>query len=69
MLDAVGEQLVSRPRLTQAATRNVLEAAFGVVGKGGEPPQDLYFNGRVLVETGEESRDAAKRAPCVGGDG
>ncbi|KAL2285646.1 hypothetical protein FJTKL_07666 [Diaporthe vaccinii] len=41
---------------------DVLEAAFGTVGEGGKPPRDLYFDGRVLVETGEESRDAAKRA-------
>lgn len=41
---------------------DVLEAAFGAVGEGGEPPRDLYFDGRVLVETGEESRDAGKRA-------
>lgn len=41
---------------------DVLEAAFGVVGEGGEPPRDLYFDRRTLVETGEESRDAAKRA-------
>lgn len=41
---------------------DVLEGALGEVGVDGEPPRDLYFDGRTLVETGEESRDAAKRA-------
>lgn len=40
---------------------DVLEAAFGAVGEDGQPPRDLYFDGRVLAETGEESRDAVKR--------
>ena len=41
---------------------DVLEAAFGVVGEGAGMPKDLHFDGRVAVETGEESRDAGKRA-------
>lgn len=41
---------------------DVLEAASGAVGEGGELPRDLYFDGRKLCETSEESRDAGKRA-------
>lgn len=40
---------------------DVLEAAFGAVGEDGGPPRDMYFDGRVPAETGEESRDAGKR--------
>lgn len=37
------------------------EAAFGVVGEDGKLPRDLYFDRRVLLERGEESRDTGKR--------
>ncbi|KAI2779001.1 putative short-chain dehydrogenase [Daldinia loculata] len=40
---------------------DVLEAAFGVVGEGGNPPKDGYFDGRVPLETSGESRDVVKR--------
>ncbi|CAJ2512826.1 Uu.00g009450.m01.CDS01 [Anthostomella pinea] len=39
---------------------DTLEAAFGN-GEGGRLPKDKYFDGRTPLETGEESRDAAKR--------
>ncbi|KAL9109062.1 MAG: hypothetical protein Q9227_006302 [Pyrenula ochraceoflavens] len=39
---------------------DVLEAAFGV-GEGGELPKDEYFDGRLPMETSEESRDVTKR--------
>ncbi|KAK2610239.1 hypothetical protein N8I77_003689 [Diaporthe amygdali] len=48
-------------RAPRRSAGDVLEAAFGV-GEGGELPKDQYFDGRALVETGEESRDAVKRA-------
>lgn len=31
------------------------------MGEGGKLPRDLYFDGKVLVERGEESRDVGKR--------
>ncbi|KAI0868546.1 putative short-chain dehydrogenase [Hypoxylon argillaceum] len=39
---------------------DTLELAFGA-GEGGELPKDKYFDGRIPLETGAESRDAAKR--------
>lgn len=39
---------------------DVLEAAFGV-GEEGELPKDRYFDGRIPLETSEESRDTVKR--------
>ncbi|KAI1464376.1 putative short-chain dehydrogenase [Daldinia caldariorum] len=47
-------------RSTSRSAGDVLEAAFAV-GEGGNPPKDKYFDGRTPLETGEESRDAAKR--------
>lgn len=41
---------------------DVPEAAFGAVGEGSDMPRDPHFDGRVVVETSEESRDAEKRA-------
>ncbi|KAL9622293.1 MAG: hypothetical protein Q9160_003304 [Pyrenula sp. 1 TL-2023] len=40
---------------------DVLGAAIGAGGSGGEMPKNGYFDGRVPVETGEESRDQVKR--------
>lgn len=48
-------------RSTSRSASDVLEAAFAA-GEGGELPKDAYFDGRTRMETGEESRDAAKRA-------
>ncbi|KAI5919910.1 putative short-chain dehydrogenase [Camillea tinctor] len=48
-------------RPTSRSAGDTLEAAFGVVGEGGEPPKDKYFDGRTPLETSVESRDAAKR--------
>ncbi|OTA56033.1 putative short-chain dehydrogenase [Hypoxylon sp. EC38] len=47
-------------RSTSRSAGDVLEAVFGV-GEGGELPKDKYFNGRVPLETSEESKDATKR--------
>ncbi|POS75477.1 hypothetical protein DHEL01_v206131 [Diaporthe helianthi] len=49
-------------RAPSRSAGDVLEAAFGAVGEGGELPRDLYFDGRKPFETAEESRDARKRA-------
>lgn len=49
-------------RTAARSAGDILEAAFGAVGPGGEPPRDMYFNGRTPAETGPESRDAAERA-------
>ncbi|ROW15545.1 hypothetical protein VPNG_02333 [Cytospora leucostoma] len=40
---------------------DVLEAAVGAVGVEGGLPRDLYFDGRVPLETSAESRDVGKR--------
>lgn len=40
---------------------DVLEAAVGAVGVEGGLPKDLYFDGRVPLETSAESRDVEKR--------
>ncbi|KAI1173440.1 putative short-chain dehydrogenase [Nemania sp. FL0916] len=47
-------------RPTSRSASDALELAFGV-GEEGNPPKDQYYDGRTLLETGKESRDAAKR--------
>ncbi|KAI0424165.1 putative short-chain dehydrogenase [Xylaria sp. FL1042] len=46
-------------RPTSRSAGDVLEAAFGV-GEEGQLPKDSYFDGRVILETSEESRDPTK---------
>ncbi|KAI1352976.1 putative short-chain dehydrogenase [Xylaria sp. FL0043] len=47
-------------RPTSRSAGDVLGAAFGV-GEEGRLPKDVYFDGRELLETSEESRDPTKR--------
>ncbi|KAK6197109.1 hypothetical protein LQW54_010904 [Pestalotiopsis sp. IQ-011] len=47
-------------RSTTRSASDVLKGAFAV-GEGGNPPKDMYWDGRTPAETSEESRDASKR--------
>lgn len=48
-------------RPLQKSAADVVEAAFGEVGKDGALPKALYFDGRVPHETSRESKDVVKR--------